>query len=279
MQFSLDKSLVLPWSDKLSNEEPYEYPYLAAYKEKGKSLHYIAALHSTDENSKTFKLIRKTINEEQIELVIVEGISNSLGFSPEPVKKWASLQGNNGKYDGFETAFTLKTCVATDIAFIGGEPEKEYIHSELLKQGFITEDYLFYSYTQQIFQAKEASSLESLVIEDYFKEYIQEKIKNINLNNVYTFDQFHKWFQKNNFEVFSTSQIAPETCAPYQSGKLLTQRVSSAICILRDQFTITVIEKALMKFDNVMIVYGGSHWSTQKVVLSQALGNAKFSKL
>ena len=279
MQFKFDKSLILPWSDKLSEEEPYEYPFLASYGVKSKSLSYIATLHSTQEGSETFELVSKTIKEERIELVIVEGIPNASSFSPISISNWATQQGEDGKYKGFETAFTIKTCLSSDIPFIGGEPKEEYIYNELLKKDFTTEDYLFYTFTQQVFQAKEANSLEEFIIEDYFKEYIYEKKTILSLENTYNFEEFQKWFKLNNFGNFSSSRLKPETCAPYESGKLLTQRVSSAMCILRDQFTITVIEKALIKFDNVMIVYGGSHWSTQKVVLSQALGNPKFNKL
>lgn len=244
-----------------------------------KSLSYIATLHSTEEESETFKLISKTILDAQVELIIVEGISNSLSFSPKSVQDWASLQGKNGNYEGFETAFTIKTCISSNIPFIGGEPSEEYIYTQLLKQSFKTEDYLFYSFTQQIFQAKEANALDSLNIEDYFKEYITEKTKNLNLKKTYNFTEFNKWFQKNNFDIFSISSLYPETCAPYESGKLLTQRVSSAICILRDMYTVGVIEKALIQFNNVMIVYGGSHWSTQKMVLAQAIGLPKFEKI
>lgn len=278
MQLNFNKTLVLPWSDELSKKEPYEYPFLADYKIKNKKLVYVAALHSTHEGSETFDIIERILRANSIDMVIVEGISNSSGFSPESIIKWASEQGKDGKYPGFETAYTIKVSKSLNIPFIGGEPNEKFIFDELLNKGFVEEDYLFYTFTQQIFQAKEAGIFNSLTIQNEFKDHIKHNISKLSLNKQYSFEDYLQWYQLNNFEAFNTDNLIPETCAPYETGKLMTQRISSEICILRDQFTVTVIEEALNKNDNVMIVYGGSHWSTQHKSLEEALGKPSFHK-
>lgn len=278
MSLYFNQSLVLPWSDELSQKEPYEYPFLSSYMRKNKTLHYIATLHSTEEGSETFKLIEETIKKNSIDMVIVEGIPNSRGISPDLFKNWANNQGKEGRYDGFETAFTIKTSAALNIPFIGGEPEETFIYDELLRRNFKTEDFLFYTFTQQLFQAKEAKTLDVLSLEDKFNDFIEQKTSQLNLDENYILDDYYDWYLSNNLTPFSVDDIIPETCAPYISGKLLTQKVSSTICILRDQFTISVIENALNSNDNVLIVYGGSHWSTQSESLENTLGAPKFSK-
>lgn len=279
MSLNFNKSLVLPWTDELSQKEPYEYPFLSSYVSKNKSLHYIATLHSTEEDSETFKLIEEVIKKNSIDMVIVEGIPNSRGISPVVFKNWANGQGKEGKYDGFETAFTIKISSVFNIPFIGGEPEETFIYEELLSKEFKTDDFLFYTFTQQVFQAKEAKTLDMASLGNMFNDFIKRKTSQLNLNESYTLDDFYNWHLSNNLAPFNIDEIIPETCAPYASGELLTQRVSSAICILRDQFTISVIEKALNSNDNIMIVYGGSHWSTQRESLEKTLGIPRFSKL
>jgi len=279
MPLNFNKSLVLPWSNELSQKEPYEYPFLATYNNENKFLHYVAALHSIDEESETFKLIEQTIKKNSIDFIIVEGIPNSRGESPLSFIDWAKKQGENGKYQGFETAFTIKTSASLNISFIGGEPKEIYIYNELLNHEFKTEDYIFYTFTQQIFQAKEAKILDTLSIEKEFKDHIDSKVSLLDLDVNYSLSDFHEWFELNNLKEFSIGGLIPETCAPYVSGNLLTQRVSSAICILRDQYTISVIEEAFKENNNVMIVYGGSHWSTQKQSIENTLGIPEFKKL
>ncbi|MDD0854319.1 hypothetical protein HBN50_14500 [Halobacteriovorax sp. GB3] len=279
MSLNFNKSLVLPWSDELSQKEPYEYPFLSSYVRKNKTLHYIATLHSTEEGSETFKLIEETIKKNSINIVIVEGIPNSRGISPDSFKNWANNQGKEGRYDGFETAFTIKTSVALNISFIGGEPEEIFIYDKLVSQNFKIEDYLFYTFIQQLFQAKEAKTLDTLSLESKFNNFIKQKISQLNINKNFTLNDFYDWYLSNNLASFNIDDIIPETCAPYSSGRLLTQKVSSAICILRDQFIVSVIEKSLNSYNNVLVVYGGSHWSTQRESLENTLGVPKFSQL
>lgn len=276
MKLEFDKTLVLPWSNELSKEEPYEYPFLSTYKKGEKILYYVAALHSPNEDSETFQLISSLLETKKIDLVIVEGISNSLGNSPKGLINWANRQGENGSYDGFETAYTIKKTSSLRIPFTGGEPNESYLYDELLGQGFKCSDYLFYNFTQQVFQAQEANTLDTSKVNEFFEEFISKKVTDLNISKTFHFNEYKKWYQQNNNTEFSAQNISPEVCAPYKDGELLTQRISSAMCILRDQFTVSVIETSLNKYKNVMIVYGGSHWSTQKQALSMTLDNPIF---
>jgi len=273
-----DKSLVLPWSDNLISEEPYEYPFLIKYQSEFKTLLYIAALHTSEEDSETFNLIESILNEDHIDLVIVEGISNDLGETPANIQKWACSQGQNKKYVGFETAFTIKQASSKNIPFIGGEPSELKIIESLKESGFNIFDYIYYTFTQQLFQMKEGGFLGNEPIDKLFNNHLQEKLKYLTENRVPSFNNYIDWYKKHNLADFSVDNLLPEVCAPYVKGELLTQRISSAICIFRDQFTVEVIEKSLSRYNNVLIVYGGSHWSTQKDVLLNYLGNPTFSK-
>lgn len=103
----IDPSLVIPWSEQLSKEEPYEYPFKAIYKYGSKRLIYIASLHESNSSSPTFKMVEDTFKQNKIDLVIVEGLGEALGISPSNMVKWASTQGAHGFYTGFETAYSI----------------------------------------------------------------------------------------------------------------------------------------------------------------------------
>lgn len=66
--------------------------------------------------------------------------------------------------------------------------------------------------------------------------------------------------------------------APDKNGALFMQRVSSLVCMTRDQFILTKIEAALNTHDSVLVIFGGSHWYTQKAALQNSLGSPSFSK-
>lgn len=271
----LDPSLVVPWSVELASHEPYPYPFVARYQRDQKSLFYLASLHSTDAHSKTFKMIDNLLAKENFDLVIVEGIAHEEGISPESVIKWASLQQASGRYEGFETAYAIANVHKIGIPFIGGEPEDQLVFNGLKKSGYQAEDVLFYFFVQQIFQYSQSASLPADT-EAFFNEFIQRKREIVKLNSKLTFLDFQNWYLKKNGRVFVAAEIDFNIPAPVEKGKFFTQRISSALCECRDQFVVGVVDRLLQKHDRILVIFGGSHWSTQKVVYEKYFGPPKF---
>ena len=65
------------------NKEYLDPPYAALFDTNSSQLLYIAADHTIDPESKTFQLINKAFKEYQPDFVIIEGIAENYGESPQ----------------------------------------------------------------------------------------------------------------------------------------------------------------------------------------------------
>ena len=90
--------------------------------------------------------------------------------------------------------------------------------------------------------------------------------------------EFKEWYLLKNKQEFVLSEINEESPAPFYDGKLYTQKVASAVLLARDQFIVTKIADSLKKNKTVLVVYGGSHWSTQSEALENLYGKPTFFK-
>jgi hypothetical protein len=70
------------------------------------------------------------------------------------------------------------------------------------------------------------------------------------------------------------TEITNEELNPLADGKLITQRMASAVSDVRDKFTLGVLEELLKKYHRVGVVYGNGHYFTLKKSLEAALGPA-----
>lgn len=274
----IDPLLVMPWSEHLSKEEPYEYPFKALYAHEGKKLIYIASLHANTSSSPTFRMIEDTFKNDKIDFVILEGFGSSLGISPKDRIEWASQQGAGGAYDGFETAFSIVQANAKRIPFTGGEPDESFVHSQILRAGYTTEDLLFYKFMQQVFQFQESHPSTKVDSLGLFEKFIKIKNAALRLEKPPTFIDFKIWYLSKMGQAFDPAKIRPEDVAPYENGKQFSQRVSSEVCKIRDQYILTVIDRALNEHSSLLVICGGSHWSTQKKALEGAIGSPSFKK-
>jgi hypothetical protein len=86
--------------------------------------------------------------------------------------------------------------------------------------------------------------------------------------------RIRSWYKSKSGKALN-SKITTEESAPIFGSKVFTQKVSSAIGIIRDRFTLGLIEAILSKHRNVTVVYGASHYSTLKPAIEAGLGQAK----
>ncbi len=274
----LNPALVNAWSEKLSKEEPFEYPFKAIYIHKNKKLIYIASLHTSAVSSPTFKMIEDTFKKNKFDFVILEGINYSLGKSPKKLIDWANKQDLDGKYIGFETAYSIVQANNNGIPFIGGEADETFVHSQVIQAGYNTKDFLFYQFLQQVFQAQE-SGAEKVNSTDLFNRFIELKRKKLNPKEIVTYDSFKTWYLDKMKTAFKPKKkIAPEMLAPYENENIFTQQVSAAINKVRDQFVLNTLNAILKDYNSILVIQGGSHWSTQKQALENALGKPSFEK-
>lgn len=273
--FKIDPSLILPWSEDLISEEPFEYPFVAKYHRKKKKLIFIASLHSSDEKSATFDIIKKYIEKNEIDFLILEGFPHSMGETPQKMTDWATPQGKDGFYEGYETAFAIKQAHKHGVPFIGSEPDNEYIIKGSAKSGYDANDIWFYFFIQQVFQYKNNGVLDPNNLEGFYNKFKAENASSF--PSALKYHDFLFWYKKKNARDFHCDEIDELTAAPFADGELFIQRVSSCVCMIRDKFMLSVIEEKMNEYRAVLAIFGGSHWSTQKLALAGTFGKPKFS--
>jgi hypothetical protein len=254
-------------------QEDLNPPYAALFDTQGSQLLYIAADHTIDHKSKTFQLIDKAFKEYGPDFVIIEDIEESRGVSPQEI-----------------TSYIENTCLAQSICseglyaahlatknklnFIGGEPSEQEIYKMLTSQNYTKKDFLFFYFVMQLPQYYREGKFKSKYdLSTLLSLWLQEWEA-----TEFTYLDFKNWYEKElKLRISYKDLIDPNNPAPINNGTNL-QQFSSKISIIRDKYIISVILKNLTKHKKVLVIYGHSHFPTQKDVLSKYLGNPKFIK-
>lgn len=273
VDLTFNSSLIKEWSSDLITEEPYNYPFRSDYQKLDKKLFFIATLHTTDLQSETFSLIKKTIDENSIDFIFVEGILNSNGISPNSVTEWAVKAINSKTNSVFETAYAISLAAQNNIPYAGLEPDEDFILKILENKGFLQEDYVYYVFLQQIFQLRE-SGADEIDLSTEFNKIKHRKYLKLNI----TLNSFFGWYNEINKRHFDYKLITDDELAPYGNGLLKTQIISSKICKARDSYSLNLLEEAFINNNSIVICLGGSHWSMLKIAIQNQFGEPTFLK-
>jgi len=272
-------NLIRPWSKELQKEEPYKYPFVAAYKKGEFNLRFIAAKHANNINSTTFKIIKKEIKTKPIDLIIIESIPYETGPSPQYFLDHAKKCHETNFSHCSEAAYTIWLNTKKDQSpFVGGEPTDHAILQYMTKKGFKEHDIAYFYLLRKIPQLKRQGRLKVNYTEQ-FKQHIQRIVRRLSLNEELTLSGFLHWYTKHIKKKFLIEDITTHYVAPYNDQKsIFSQKISHAISLYRDKFIVNLIRKKSKKFKSILIVYGGSHHTKQKLALEYLFGPTKFRK-
>ncbi len=271
-QPKLDSNSIRSWSSTLSREEPFRDPYVAEFSSRSYKLFYLAAHHENKTNSKTLELVKLLIESKPIQAIIIEPISFAEGISPQFYIDY-SRKGLNGDFvEGGESAWAVLKAQEKSIPFFGGEPTHQMIFEGLIQAGYTELDVIGFFLIRQIPQWKRQKQTDSVKLEEFAPDYIKNSCRKIRLKKCPTFFAVKKWYKDiNNKDL--TSQVNKEDAAPYLDSRIFTQRISGTIGRIRDMYTVDVIEKILVEYKTVLVIYGASHFMTTSPVFEKALGH------
>ena len=68
------------------------------------------------------------------------------------------------------------------------------------------------------------------------------------------------------------ANVRPSDIAPNFNSPFFIQKISSANDILRNQFTLRILENLLKKYKRVAVVYGGAHYTSLKNSIEASMG-------
>ena len=146
-----DAARLADWTTTLRATQP-EDPFAAVYRVGNLTLIFVAAHHTTDARSLTYRLIDQAFENFDIDTLIVEGTRYSLGENPQSLLAYvAKHQEKDGFQRGGETVHAVKGAKRENAKIWGGEPDETDIRL-IARDSGITEEDLLGFYVLQIYE-------------------------------------------------------------------------------------------------------------------------------
>lgn len=277
-QIRLDAALVEPFSYELgAQREPGRAPFLARYERDGTRLDFIAAAHGNDPASATFRLVRETFEADVPAIVVVEGFPSTWGQSPEPILQWLKeIASGEGGQPQSEAAFAAALAHGGGIPFIGGEPDDTWLRDQLLSAGFTRADVFGASAVKALPGASpdlQALTCSGAALQSALRTIAARALADPNAAEA-ELAAFKAWYRSTfGVDVCGDAELSRHANPIADS---IVGRVMSAEMKLRDRHLLGVIEAQLNSYRRVLVVYGGSHWTTLSAALNAGLGDPVF---
>ncbi len=268
-----NESLVRPWKTELNKESPSKKPFIAHFKRGSYELYYLAAHHANDPKSETHYLLNELFQRFRPKFLVVEPIPNSEGESPD----WFLRESKKGMKKnivvGGESSVAAVLADERKIPFAGGEIEHREIYEKLRRHGFSQEDvlgfYLVRQIPQWVRQKESGKDLIDIKAPPFIAHYC--KTFGIETGVCPSVSKIKDWYRSDSGKNLGSS-IDPEEVAPIDGSPLFTHRISSAIGSIRDRYTLMLIERYLLKYQQVAVVYGRSHYLTLRDGIEAGMG-------
>lgn len=246
-------------------------PYIAQFDMQTRRVLYIASNHEIDVQSETFQLISKAFKKYRPDFLIIEGIEEKHGESPE--RLISHIKTNClPEWKCSEGLFAAHLATKNSIDFIGGEPADQEIYKILKSQKYTKKDFVFLIFIQQIPHYHREGRFNA---ESELPKLLMQFLQDWKATE-FTYLDFKSWYEKNgNVKISYQDLIDPNIAAPIKNGTYV-QRLSTKISDIRNKHIVSVILKSLVTHKKVLIIYGHSHFPTQKDVLIQYLGKPKY---
>jgi hypothetical protein len=257
---------------KFQQEKHLIPPYIAFFKTHNRQLLYIAAKHQIGDKNSTFQLIKNAFDKFNPDIVLLEGIEETKDAPPNWIKKYIQ-QFCLPKWQCGEPLYAAHLAIIKNIKFLGAEPENSEIFKLLQSQNYNKQDVVFFYFTRQIPQYyREKLIISQNDLATLFTEFLPNFIK----NHKYNFNDYQIWLkEKIDQKISLQNLIDAELTAPIASGNYL-QKLSSKLGIIRDQHIAKAILENAAKHKKTLIIFGHSHYLSQKDVLEKYLGNASY---
>lgn len=95
-------------------------------------------------------------------------------------------------------------------------------------------------------------------------------------NPDYSFNEYIAWLKEKTDKNISFKEIVDEKfTAPISDGNYI-EKLSNLNLMIRDKHILNVILNHTKKYKKVLVIYGGSHYVTQKDVLEKYLGKPQY---
>jgi hypothetical protein len=272
--YKANPALIRPYRHSDQANEPYEAPFLAKYSKDSRSLWFLAADHTNDVESSTFKTIRTAFHDFRPQAVIVEGFEDTGVFSPKEYAEYARKVAKENFRTSTEPSYVVWLALENNVPFVPGEPQNKTIALELQKLGYEAIEYYYFDYARSVPGLREIKRANSL---QQFKEYATKffvgYFRDFDPAGHFKFEEFASWYKKKtgkkfNFDTINGKEFEPQV--DRNPGTL--NKLSHQVGMIREQHLLVTLERLLNQFDRVLVVYGSGHLVKQRDVLKDSLG-------
>jgi hypothetical protein len=257
--------------------------FVASYRKGSESLVFVGVHHAFQPNDPTMQAVKAGFAEFQAKMVVVEGFPTAMGENPPPLVAEAHRHGapDADEFARGEAMYAASMALMQSIPFVGGEPTRDEEIQALKAHGFTETDIAFSALAGAFSQALRSGDIPDTSAASLAKAYphLAQQLKepterggwNLNAPTLEGFQQQYR----NMYHV----DIVGDTKFPLRiDGVLDTTRYGEqarANMMLRDRHLLGLIEQQLSHRHSVLVVYGGSHWSTLSAALEARLGRPK----
>jgi len=200
-----------------------------------------------------------------------------MGESPAPLVKHASKRGTEeaDQFTKSEGMYAISRAITDGIPFLGGEPTRTEQVQALERRGFTPTDiafaYLVGGLSQSVRSGDLASSSDPKLAESFAQ-----------WSRAFS-DQYHlPPLSLEDFETRYQAVFGVELTHDAECAKRSEPGTASPVALLnqtdmvtRDEHLLATIENELNSKKRVLVVYGGSHWTTLSQALQRRLGKPK----
>ncbi|MBS0377827.1 MAG: hypothetical protein JSS29_05015 [Proteobacteria bacterium] len=250
-------------------------PFVASYPPvHGQRLVFVAARHAFTPRSRTMRAVAIGFSRAAPGIVILEGFPTAMGENPAPLVKKALEYGtrNADEYARGENMYAASLALRSHVPFVGGEPTRGEQLKVFTGLGFANADVCFAYMVGSFVQALRAGTLEApgdarfreayaVWAQGFRDQYALEPLSPGEFAQVY----------RATFGVAYAGDKHLSTRADPGTSSMVG-RIKQAEMHIRDEHLLGLIRKYLDGGKSVLVVYGGSHWSTLSAALELELG-------
>jgi hypothetical protein len=268
-----DSELVIPYQKDPNKKS--SYPSIAYHQKEQFKLFYLGVQHDNNLKSPTNKLVEKLFKDYEFDVLLIEPFSYSFGESPAFFLKESQEGMSETMISGGEMALASIKANEKNIPFFGGEIDQKETYQALKSKNYSDEDIVGYHLARTIPQWAKGKNESKDFLEVKAPKYILSKCKSFGIEQSAcpNLDVLKNWYQAKTGKKLGP-EVRPSDVAPNFQSPLFLHKISSDNDIIRNQFTLNVIEELLRKYKRVAVVYGGAHYTSLKDSIEASMGPA-----
>jgi hypothetical protein len=249
-------------------------PFTATYRQNGRSLVFVGVRHVFTPNNSTLRAVDSGFAAASPAIVIVEGFPTAMGENPEPLVEEAHRRGTS-EADDFargEAMYAASLALRRGIPFVGGEPTRGDQTEALERRGYAPTDIAFAYLVGGLSQSLRSGDIAGTndpKLGDAFAGWARGFADQYKLESLSFEDFLDRYRSVFGVDVTRDEKLSTRSEPGTESAVALLNQTDMTT---RDQHILATIEKELALKKRVLVVYGGSHWTTLSQVLEKRYG-------